>query len=298
VWLNGGAQTMATILVVDDRLTNREFLKTLLEYQNHRILEAADGAEALALARAERPDLVISDILMPTMDGYEFVYRLRADPAVAEIPVIFNTAHYLDREAQALAKTCRVSHIIHKPSEPEAVLHAVDQVLGLAPADELLIEKEDDFGRAPLHLSSSAEELRLVNERLDALIELGHKLAVEPSIESLLEHFCRSARRIVGAKYAVVGILEDGSSLKYFFTSGMRADAFSDSESLPVPDGLFLKLFKDGTTIRLPNVQKHTRDIGVPENHPDIKSFLGTKISSPTRVYGAFYLGEKIGLEE
>ncbi len=287
---------MAKILVVDDRPANRNFLTTLLGYQNHRVVEAADGAEALALARSERPDLVITDILMPTMDGYEFIHRLRSDPDISGIPVIFNTAHFLDREARALAKKCRVSHIIHKPAEPEAVLRAVGDVLGLAPEDEALREREDDS--APLHVISKAEELRFVNERLDALIQLGHQMAVEPGIDSILELFCRSARKIIGAKYAVVGMLEEGSSLKYFLTSGMRAGAFSDSENLPVPEGLFLKLLKEGKAIRLRNVESHPRGIGVPENHPEIRSFLGTAISSPTRVYGAFYLGEKIGLEE
>src|SRR5688572_18913335 len=68
---------MATILVVDDRPTNRQFLSTLLGYGGHRLLEAADGAEALRLVKAERPDLVISDILMPTMDGFEFAKSVR-----------------------------------------------------------------------------------------------------------------------------------------------------------------------------------------------------------------------------
>ncbi len=91
---------MATILIVDDRLANREFLVTLLGYAGHRLLQAADGAEALAIVRAEHPDLVIADILMPTMDGYEFVRRIRADPAIAATPVIFYTAHYHEREAR------------------------------------------------------------------------------------------------------------------------------------------------------------------------------------------------------
>ena len=69
---------MATILIVDDRPANREFLVTLLGYGGHRLLQAADGAEGLAAARTVHCDLVISDILMPTMDGYELVRRLRA----------------------------------------------------------------------------------------------------------------------------------------------------------------------------------------------------------------------------
>src|SRR5919201_3519343 len=100
---------MATILVVDDHPTNREFLVTLLGYGGHRLLEAADGAEALAAARAEHPDLVIADILMPTMDGYELVRQLRADPSVARTPVIYYTAHFLEPEAQALARSCGVA---------------------------------------------------------------------------------------------------------------------------------------------------------------------------------------------
>lgn len=289
---------MATILVVDDRPTNREFLRTLLGYQSHRVLEANDGAEALALVRSARPDLVISDILMPTMDGYEFVHQLRADPVIAGTAVIFNTAHYLDREARALARKSGVSHIIHKPAEPEAVLRAVSDVLGLAPAAVTLHRIEDDASGEPRHLLRGDEELKFVNERLSALIELGYQLAVERNLESLLENCCRSARKIIGAKYSVVGVLGDGTSLRYLITSGMRAGSFSDAGDLPVADGLFLKLLKDGKVIRLRNVQNHPRGIGVPQSHPEMRSFLGTAISSPAGIYGAFYLGEKIGLEE
>ena len=101
---------MATILIVDDHPVNREFLVTLLGYGGHRLLQAADGAEALVLARAEHPDLIIADILMPTMDGYELVRQLRADAAIAQTPVIFCTAHYLEHEARTLAQQCGVAH--------------------------------------------------------------------------------------------------------------------------------------------------------------------------------------------
>src|SRR5687767_6158441 len=120
---------MASILIAEDRAVDRLFLTTLLGYQGHGTLEASDGAEALALVQSRRPHLVISDVMMPTMDGYEFVRQMRAIPAVAETPVIFYTATYHEREARALAERCGVRDIITKPSEPEVILARVEAVL-------------------------------------------------------------------------------------------------------------------------------------------------------------------------
>ena len=94
---------MATILIVDDLSANRKFLIAILGHEGHRLIEAADGHAGLAAVRAERPDLVITDVLMPVMDGYEFVRQLRLDPATSPIPVVFYTAHYGEREARELA---------------------------------------------------------------------------------------------------------------------------------------------------------------------------------------------------
>jgi two-component system cell cycle sensor histidine kinase/response regulator CckA len=80
---------MATILVVDDRPSNRAYLTMLLRPGGHRLLEAGDGAGALEQVRKERPDLVITDILMPTMDGYEFVQHVRSDPNISTTSIIF-----------------------------------------------------------------------------------------------------------------------------------------------------------------------------------------------------------------
>lgn len=124
---------MATILIVDDHEANRELLTTLLGYRNHQTVEARDGAEGLERARAVRPDLIITDILMPTMDGYEFTHNLREDPALALIPVIFYSAHYLMHEARALAERCRVDYVVSKPVEPQELMRTVDAALGLAP---------------------------------------------------------------------------------------------------------------------------------------------------------------------
>jgi CheY-like chemotaxis protein len=167
---------MATILIADDHTANRHFLVTLLGYRQHRLLEAADGQEALRLARAERPDLIISDILMPTMDGFEFVRQLRNDPAIGQTPVVFCTAHYLGREASTLAHACGVAFILYKPCTPETVLHTVDAALGCSAAPALpATGAEPD--RAPLHphTDQPADEAAAsypLHQKLAALLEL------------------------------------------------------------------------------------------------------------------------------
>src|SRR5689334_13742789 len=108
---------MAAILILEDRPLDRKFLATLLRTAGHVVLEAGDGAEGLTIAEHEVPDLVISDLLMPTVDGYEFVRRMRAIPTLARTPVLFYTATYHEREARALALACGASDVITKPSD-------------------------------------------------------------------------------------------------------------------------------------------------------------------------------------
>jgi diguanylate cyclase (GGDEF)-like protein/PAS domain S-box-containing protein len=125
------APRRATILIVDDHVLNREFLMTLLGYGGHRLVEAANGVEGLKMVHSEHPDLVISDILMPNMDGYEFVTQLHSDPATAEVPVIFYTATYREREAIKMAETCGVRWVLPKPSDPDVILRTVHEALGM-----------------------------------------------------------------------------------------------------------------------------------------------------------------------
>src|ERR1700735_3111130 len=99
---------MATILIVDDQPLNRQFLATLLGYFDHDILEAGNGIEALQTLRENHVDLVITDVLMPTMDGYDFLPRTRVDQLLLHTPVIFYTAAHYEHEARVMAEACGV----------------------------------------------------------------------------------------------------------------------------------------------------------------------------------------------
>jgi diguanylate cyclase (GGDEF)-like protein len=120
---------MATILVVDTEPAERRVYTTLLGNFGHRLLEASDGAEALEVTRTELPDLIITNIVMPHMDGFTFVRRLRAEPLLAGIPVIFQTATFRESEISQLAQKSGVRHILIKPTGPQEILRTVNSAL-------------------------------------------------------------------------------------------------------------------------------------------------------------------------
>ena len=294
---------MATILIVDDQPANRDYLVTLLGYSGHRLLEAADGADALAAARAEHPALIIADILMPTMDGYELVRQLRADPAIAPTPVIFWTAHYHEQEARSLAKSCGVSRVITKPSEPEDVLRAVEGVLGFA-SQHTTTEPPEDFDREHLRvvtdkLSEKAADLKATNERLSALLDLGLQLGTELDHKRLIHGLGQSAREVVGARFAISAILElDGSRPPVVFTSGMDPRTEARLGTLDAAAEPIRTVLTEGRAVRVCNPGGDPAAIGLPGGWPAIHSWLAVPIASPTRVYGCLALIDKLGRDE
>ena len=148
---------MSSILVLDDRAADRELLSTLLGLAGYAVREASSSDEALDLARAEPPDLVITELLMPTMSGCEFVRRLRSHSATAAIPVIFSAATDVELAVRREAAACGVSHFIAKPSAPKTIVATVGEVLDSSrtPSQPPFVRKELD-----------REELRVQNEKL------------------------------------------------------------------------------------------------------------------------------------
>src|SRR3954469_18560980 len=120
---------MADILVVDDNRANREALASLLEIAGHSARRAAGARPALDSALAAAPGLVVSDVLMPGMEGYGLVRELRGDPRTAGLPVIFYTAYFAGQDAQDLAQAHGVSRVLVKPSDNDFILRTVAEVL-------------------------------------------------------------------------------------------------------------------------------------------------------------------------
>lgn len=292
---------MAKVLVVDDHPSNRELITTLLGYAQHQSIEAADGVEALALVRAEHPDLVICDILMPTMDGYQFVRQLRADPAIALTPVIFYTATFMEREARSLAATCGVQQVLTKPCEPEVIMRTVEAALNhLAPA--VPAPDPDEFDREHLRLVTGklitkADELEVANQRLSALTDLNLELASERDPFTLLSKVCRGARALLGARYAVLRVKgKDGpDTAAHCATSGLTADEAQRLADAPFEDRLVGQVMIERRARRLSNPGGDPVALGLSANFPPVHSAVLAPIVSLHRAYGWVLLVDKLG---
>jgi two-component system cell cycle sensor histidine kinase/response regulator CckA len=120
---------MARILVVDDNLQNAYMLEVLLKCSGHEVETAANGAEALEKARSRPPDLIVSDILMPVMDGFALCREWKADPQLKKIPFLIYTATFVERKDEELALSLGADRFIIKPQKPDFLLRNVQELL-------------------------------------------------------------------------------------------------------------------------------------------------------------------------
>jgi PAS domain S-box-containing protein len=158
------------VLVADDNAQNRYLLEQLLAGNGHQCVAAASGTSALALVRAERFDAIVSDILMPGMDGFQLCREIKADPLLAGLPVIFYTATYTEPGDVELGLRLGASHYLIKPADPEVILAALQNPVPASgsaaePAhDEIYLAQYNS--RLVRKLESKSHELERANADL------------------------------------------------------------------------------------------------------------------------------------
>lgn len=196
---SGSAVPKARILVVDDHLSGREYVKTVLGYAGHEVLEAADGQEGLEIASRHRPDLIISDILMPKLNGLEMVRQIRGQPEIAGTRIIIWSATFRQSEAQTMAAALDVAQFLKKPVEPQTLLAAVKEILAAPPPSSV-----------PLAVLAKLEEAhhRLLNEKLyKKTLELEQEIKERQQVEIALRESQHSfAGLIESAMDAIISI--------------------------------------------------------------------------------------------
>ena len=120
------------VLIVDDKEENLYLLQSLLQGHSYEVVTAAHGAEALVKARQNPPDLIISDLLMPMMDGYTLLRNWKADERLKTIPFVVYTATYIDERDERLARDLGADDFILKPTEPEPFIARINEAIAKA----------------------------------------------------------------------------------------------------------------------------------------------------------------------
>ena len=196
---------MVTILVAGHRPQARDLILDVLSGSGHQILVSSNGEEALRIAKSNRLDLILTDILMPSIGGYEFVARLRSDPVTADTQILFSAADYLRSETQSLAEACGVPWILLKDTDRTAILPAVN--LALARKSNRTTSAN---GSAAVAVSTP-QTRKCPAPSLQEVAELTAQLSPELKPERLVQRFLDGARSLMPADVAVVRIDQEGS---------------------------------------------------------------------------------------
>ncbi len=214
------SEMATTILVADDNRANRDALAFLLESAGYDVLTAVDGNEALARAREARPALIISDVLMPKMDGYELARRLREDPATAATGVIFYTAYFGQQEAKDLAQAHGVASVLEKPADNDVILETVKEVLASRSLADARGERDPQLDQSHLRvmvdqllqktgaLEAQQRRIERLNRTLSMLSAVNALIVRAQDRQSLLDEACRIAVETGGFGYAAIGMAD------------------------------------------------------------------------------------------
>jgi two-component system cell cycle sensor histidine kinase/response regulator CckA len=237
---------MKRILIVDDILENRYLLEMLLKGSNQEVMSAANGAEALEMARRNTPDLIVADILMPVMDGYSLCRQCKTDPTLRHVPFIFYTATYTEPEDQAFALSLGADRFIIKPEEPEELRRIVEEVLELGPLPHLpasrdMEEREflEDYSKALFRkLEKKAAEVDMLSENLSRETEERKKL------EKTLFEFETKLNMLLDASSTALVLTDSAGNV--LFVNRRFSEIFGyGPEDMPTIGAWFVRAYPD-----------------------------------------------------
>lgn len=198
---------MSRVLIVDDKLENLDYLQALLSAHGHDVDTARHGAEALVKARQSPPDLVVSDMLMPVMDGYTFLRLCKADPLLRNTRFVVYTATDAGAEDERLALSLGADAFILKPSESEHFLSRIAEVQANASRTPSALGMQNG-DQGALMQSCSETLIRRLEEKTLQLQECNRALLQDISDRKQVESELRNThdRLVLATKSAQVGI--------------------------------------------------------------------------------------------
>ena len=279
-----GAADRPRVLVADDNADMREYLARLLRAR-YEVTAVGNGAEALAAIGSNRPDLVLSDIMMPVMDGTKLLERLRADPATRDIPVILLSAR-AGEEARIAGLRIGADDYLTKPFSARELLARVAGNIELA------------RGRA-----QAASVLREEARRLEILNRVAGVLAAETDLEALVQSVTDAATELTGAAFGAFFYNvtdENGGAYLPYTLSGASREAFAGIPN-PRNTAVFAPTFSGEGIVRSGDIRQDPRygrnapNKGPPPGHLPVVSYLAVPVVAPNGDSGGDSGGEVIG---
>jgi two-component system sensor histidine kinase/response regulator len=193
---------MATILIVDDEPVNRELLIAHLDQRGHTLIEAATGAEALAEAHAHRPDLVLLDIMLPDLSGFEVTRRLRADDSQEYLPIVLITA-LQDRASLVQGLEAGADELLRKPIDGHELMMRVNNLLRLRSRELALLERNVE--QAELQRYKDEMSAMIVHDLRNPMVAVVGNLgflqeeatAMAPHLRDAIEDAAQASQRLL-----------------------------------------------------------------------------------------------------
>ncbi len=228
---------MTTILIVDDLDINLLLLEAILSGQGFTVISSGNGVQALEIARRTPPDLVISDVLMPIMDGFTLCREWHSDDRLKSIPFVFYTATYTEPMDEELALSLGAVRYISKPIEPARFIEIIEEVLEniaqhQTPSIPAQLDQEKTYYQRysqalVRRLEAKMLALEAANRRLETLYEVSTQLAkLRPGSSPVL--------------FALNTIVETmGYTFAQFFTFNEALDELVLTEGVGLPDDVF-----------------------------------------------------------
>lgn len=182
---------MKKCLIVDDQEQNRYLLETLLRGSGYQTETASNGEEALILARATPPDIMITDVLMPVMDGFTLCKEWKQDERLKSIPVVIYTATYTEAKDEAFALALGADRFLVKPQEPEILVEELKIIFrkteegSFSPAAKSITEEESFIARHYEAVIRKLEEK--VTELQQAQDDLNREMVERKKLQATLE---------------------------------------------------------------------------------------------------------------
>ena len=283
---------MAKVLIVDDHASDRRYLGSLLTERGHAVVEAVNGADALEAVRNHRPDLVITDLVMPVMDGHVFASQLRQLEGLDHTPIVFCTANFQEDEARTLGSQCGVGDLLFKPVDPARLAAILDAILN---HDN---QNETAAAATVADAVRRVADLEVSEKRMAAVVQVSQQLAQEHDPGELLQQVCAAAREMALAERATVGIVAaDGATVIAAITQGGNDTDQAERSSDP-SSSVLRAVFEERRAVRLSNPGGRPEAIGFRAETGELLSYLAVPMVSSSRVHGWIGVRNKLGGSE